>query len=267
MATWTALLASWANKALSVTRLDQLLGSGGNLDYLLLRTQRMIALTGGTLTIASGVITVAPVNGYGHYKVATQGAAAADDLDTISGGTDGDVIILEMATAGQVPTLKNGTGNILLSEDVALDTLTTVIMLRLDGTNWKMVASPASTFVAWPVGSVFVAVVSTNPATLLGYGTWVAFGAGRVLVGLDAGQTEFDTVEETGGAKTHTLSTDEIPAHTHDIDATAAGFDAGSGGDWQPGGAGSYNTGATGGGGAHNNLQPYIVVYMWKRTG
>ena len=57
---------------------------------------------------------------------------------------------------------------------------------------------------AWPVGSVFIAVVSTNPATLLGYGTWAAFATGRTLVGIDAGQTEFDTVEETGGAKTHT---------------------------------------------------------------
>ena len=56
---------------------------------------------------------------------------------------------------------------------------------------------------AFPVGSVFLAVVATNPGTLLGYGTWSAFGAGRMLVGLDAGQTEFDTVEETGGAKTH----------------------------------------------------------------
>ena len=55
---------------------------------------------------------------------------------------------------------------------------------------------------SFPVGSVFIAVVSTNPATLLGYGTWSAFGAGRVMVGLDSGDTDFDTVEETGGSKT-----------------------------------------------------------------
>src|SRR5688572_5392751 len=58
----------------------------------------------------------------------------------------------------------------------------------------------------WPIGSVFIAVVATNPGTLLGFGTWVAFGAGRMLVGFDSGQTEFDTVEETGGAKTVTLT-------------------------------------------------------------
>ena len=72
---------------------------------------------------------------------------------------------------------------------------------------------------AWPVGSVFTSVVSTNPNTLLGYGTWAAFGAGRVLVGFDTNQTEFDTAEETGGAKSATLTTTELPAHTHVQDA------------------------------------------------
>lgn len=74
---------------------------------------------------------------------------------------------------------------------------------------------------AFPVGSVFIAVVSTDPATLLGYGTWSAFGAGRVLVGLDSGDTDFDTAEETGGAKTKAISAHadtavaDHAAHTH----------------------------------------------------
>lgn len=78
---------------------------------------------------------------------------------------------------------------------------------------------------AFPVGSVFLAVVATNPATLLGYGTWAAFGAGRMLVGLDAGQTEFDTVEETGGAKTHGHTSTQPADHgalTHAGAAVAA---------------------------------------------
>lgn len=59
---------------------------------------------------------------------------------------------------------------------------------------------------AFPVGSIFIAAVSTSPASLLGYGTWAAFAAGRVLIGRDAGDADFDTAEETGGAKTKALS-------------------------------------------------------------
>ena len=55
---------------------------------------------------------------------------------------------------------------------------------------------------SWPVGSVYIAVDSTSPATRFGGGTWAAFGVGRVLVGLDAGDVDFDTAEEIGGAKT-----------------------------------------------------------------
>ena len=66
----------------------------------------------------------------------------------------------------------------------------------------------------YPVGAIFTSVSPTNPATSLGVGTWEAFGAGRALVGVDTTQTEFDTVEETGGAKTHTLTESEMPAHS-----------------------------------------------------
>ena len=71
---------------------------------------------------------------------------------------------------------------------------------------------------AYPIGSVYInASNATNPASLLGFGTWSAFGAGRTLVGIDSGDTDFDTVEETGGAKTHTLSVAEMPSHTHNL--------------------------------------------------
>lgn len=120
----------------------------------------------------------------------------------------------------------------------------------------------------YPVGSIYLnASESTNPATLFGFGTWVAFGTGRVLVGIDAAQTEFDTLGETGGAKTHTLTTGEIPAHTHTTNVFTQ-----SGGGASP----TLTTGTpsaeitsdanVGGGGAHNNLQPFIVVHMWVRT-
>jgi len=137
----------------------------------------------------------------------------------------------------------------------------------------------------WPVGSVYISVSPTNPGTSMGFGTWVAFATGRTLVGIDTGQTEFDTVEETGGAKTHTLTSAEMPTHSHgvndpghnhtikkhaNVNFTGTGFDLYG----TYGGAldtsGISTTGISiqnaGSGGAHNNLQPYVVTYMWKRT-
>lgn len=131
---------------------------------------------------------------------------------------------------------------------------------------------PGDVSACWPVGSVFVSVVATNPATLLGFGTWVAFGAGRVLVGFDGTQTEFDALRETGGAKTHVLTTAEMPAHTHVITSQTA--TTGSATSYEHGALDTSSaeaevtevSGSTGGGGAHNNIQPYIVVRFWERT-
>lgn len=118
-----------------------------------------------------------------------------------------------------------------------------------------------------PIGTIREFNVSTNPATLLGFGTWTAYGTGRVTVAIDAGQTEFDTAGETGGAKTHTLTETEMPVHNHNEKFRDPD---GSTGTW----AIQYNTNGgsvtttenAGGGGAHNNLQPYIVVYRWCRV-
>ena len=128
---------------------------------------------------------------------------------------------------------------------------------------------------AYPVGSIYTSISSTNPATLLGVGTWVAFGAGRTLVGFDSTQTEFDTVEETGGSKTHTLTESELPAHTHNTlssyqnnvevigSSTVTITEADRSGE---NGDVDLVTSSTGSNSAHNNLQPYITVYFWKRT-
>lgn len=138
----------------------------------------------------------------------------------------------------------------------------------------------------YPVGCIYISTVSTNPGTLFGFGTWSAFAPGRVLVGIDAEQSEFNTVEETGGTKTHTLTVNEMPSHTHVQDAHTHNF---FGRDTTTGAlssiAGATDTSSsllstntnhvqpatavnqnTGGGQAHNNLQPYITVYMFKRT-
>jgi hypothetical protein len=80
----------------------------------------------------------------------------------------------------------------------------------------------AATSGGWPIGSVFLSVVATNPATLLGFGTWSAFGAGRMLVGLDSGDGDFDTAEETGGAKTHSHAVGTIAPNAHSGTAVGA---------------------------------------------
>jgi len=124
----------------------------------------------------------------------------------------------------------------------------------------------------YPVGSIFTTVTnyadSAAVVAVIGGTTWVPFGAGKVLVGLDSSDTDFDTVEETGGAKTHTLGVTEIPAHTHTINniVTKTNNDADGGGSYYQPSTGTLTTESTGGGSAHNNLQPYTVVYMWKRT-
>ena len=126
-------------------------------------------------------------------------------------------------------------------------------------------ATGATLLAVYPVGSIYTSVVATSPATHFG-GTWAVFGAGRVLTGFDNSQTEFDTVEETGGSNTHTLTIAEMPAHTHSIDLENT---RGSGADGAEDGVSSFessDTNSTGGGTAHPILQPYIVVHMWKRT-
>ena len=139
----------------------------------------------------------------------------------------------------------------------------------------------------FPVGTIYTqAAVATNPATLLGFGTWEAFGAGKVMVGIDSGNTAFDTLNETGG-----VADSIIPAHTHTASSAVTdnghfhsmshkigldgSFPQGSGSST----ASDYNTNSAttgitvattvnsaGESATNKNLQPYIVVYMWKRT-
>lgn len=124
----------------------------------------------------------------------------------------------------------------------------------------------------YPIGSIYInASDSTNPGTLLGFGTWASFGAGKVLLGVDTGDSDFNASGKTGGAKTHTLTTTEMPSHTHGLSSGSQLVAyVGSGGNIDHTSGSTLRTGVTissaGSGGAHNNLQPYITVYMWKRT-
>jgi hypothetical protein len=166
------------------------------------------------------------------------------------------------------------------------------------GTNTTQFATTAFVTAAlsaiYPVGSIYInAAVSTNPATLLGFGTWTAFGAGKVLVGLDSADALFDTLEETGGSKdavvvshNHTASSTSAvadPGHFHyyanDSSGTSTSFSGSSllsGRLVNNGGTTTVTTGVTvdttttntaaGVSGTNANVQPFIVVKMWKRT-
>lgn len=154
---------------------------------------------------------------------------------------------------------------------------------------------------AFPVGSVFISVVSTDPATLLGYGTWSAFAAGKVLIGLNASDADFDTVEETGGAKTVQASAQTFAGTGgQQTSNDSAGTPAGTVGAIAATATAAVKIGTSGAtaaaqththaaptftgnalaahhhtltpagtntpGAATSVVQPYVVVYMWKRT-
>jgi len=187
---------------------------------------------------------------------ATKDALASGNPLKIVKGTEIDTEFNNIATA------------VATKADLASPTFTgtptlptgTVAVTQANGSNTTTIATTAFVQAAiallYPVGSIYTnASVSTNPATLLGFGTWTAFGAGRVMVGFDAGNALFDTAEETGGSAdaitvshTHTATVSETPhSHTYDdVGRTAFAF--------------------TGSSGTNANYQPYITVYIWKRT-
>lgn len=129
----------------------------------------------------------------------------------------------------------------------------------------------------YPIGTIYLTVsldTADKVTEALG-GTWVAWGSGRVPVGVNSDRYEFETVERTGGEMYHALTVQELPSHSHPISSGWSDIDPGRdayryqrwGGrdlDWK---WGDLGTGNTGGDRAHNNLQPYITCYMYKRIG
>lgn len=120
----------------------------------------------------------------------------------------------------------------------------------------------------YPVGSIYMSVNNTNPATLFGFGTWEQI---KDTFLLSAGDTY--TAGNTGGEATHTLTVNEIPSHRHpgltvtEQPANIGNGNSGIGLNYSGSNGGSpLATAFAGGGQAHNNMPPYLVVYMWKRT-
>lgn len=177
----------------------------------------------------------------------------------------------------QIHELDTYIGNLSSTDYLAID----------DGTETTKL--PATTFVDvfYPVGSYYeTSDTSFDPNTAWG-GTWVKDSAGKVTVAQDTSDTAFDTIGETGGEKTHTLTESELPKiegsfdirpwHSGSVDGATqvnpTGVFGRTTGSTQTGvqtsgtNASSFKTTLSfGANGAHNNLQPYIVVNRWHRT-
>ena len=167
------------------------------------------------------------------------------------------------------------------------------------GTNTTQLATTAFVTTglqaAYPVGSIYLGTLSTNPNTLFGFGTWVAFGSGRMLISQDGSYP----AGTTGGSATTTLITANLPSHSHSATTTITDpghnhsttwnnindFNQGSnspGAEASPddtagtfsitsnnnttGITASTSIGNTGSGTAATTISPYIAVYMWNRT-
>ena len=193
-------------------------------------------------------------------------ALSDSDADKVISGGDFNTEFTAVKTAVNSKADLNGSASETFSAVTAAS-----------GTSTTQVATTAfvasAIDAAYPVGAIFTTVTayadSAAVVAAVGGTTWVAFAAGKMLIGLDSSDTDFDTAEETGGAKTHTLTEAEMPAHTHTYDKMTG----------QSGGCGvnmagsngcpaytSTASSSTGSGSAHSIMNPYIAVYMWKRT-
>jgi len=230
-----------------------------------------------------------------------------DDIDAIfKGDGTGTSVGLNVGSGKTLNVVGSVSGGVIAPLASPTFTGTPAAPTASPGTNTTQLATTAFVTAAlqavYPVGSIYTnATNATNPGTLLGFGTWTAFGAGRVMVGFNGSDPLFDAAEETGGSKdaiavshTHTGSTASAGGHSHVI-ATTTGTQGtltdtntvitpGAGGDFGYAFAGSSSgatVGLTSTAGAHThsltvdsagssgtnaNLQPYITVYMWKRT-
>jgi hypothetical protein len=216
--------------------------------------------------------------------------SSGDPLKIVKGteiNTEYDNIATAIATKADLasptftgtPTLPTGT--IAVTQSPGNNTT------AISTTAFVQAALTASIAVLYPIGSIYTnATNSTNPGTLLGFGTWSAFGAGRVPVGFNSANVLFDTAEETGGSAdsvtishSHTAtSTVTDPGHFHFAGTTGGAAGGGNnvrnttiGGDvatsTETTGIGvSTSISTAGSSGTNLNYQPYITVYMWKRT-
>jgi len=266
----------------------------------------MATLTlGSALPVTSGGTGVTTSTGSGANVLATSPTLVTPILGTPQSGTltnatglpltSGVTGTLPVANGGTGVTTSTGTGNTVLSASPTF-TGAPLAPTASVGTSTTQIATTAfvsaALAAAYPVGSIYMATVSTSPATLLGFGTWVAYGTGRMPISAD-GSTY--VAGATGGSATTTLSTANLPSHNHSATSTSTVSDPGhnhiyylkTGTGYRPSAGSNENNGYdantstsvtgitvststsignTGSGTAVTTISPYIAVYMWNRT-
>tara|TARA_R110000744_G_scaffold363044_1_gene471230 strand:- start:313 stop:1020 length:708 start_codon:yes stop_codon:yes gene_type:complete len=216
----------------------------------------------------------------GNANKIVKGTEIDDEFDAIQVAVNTKANINNTALTG-TPTAPTASASVNTTQLSTTAYVTTAIAAAI----------AAAKLALYPVGSIYTqAAVATNPGTLLGFGTWATYGAGRVMVGLNGSDSAFDTLSETGGAAAVTpagtnagtaLSIAQLAAHTHTTTLTQTnGLSSGNEARVPSGGSTTlgtqaYTSSEVGSGATHThtfsgasqtNLQPYIVVYMWKRT-
>ena len=136
--------------------------------------------------VTGGVVTIVPSD----YDPDELGTSAAEAAASAAAAADSEAAAAGYAASINLPSPLVTTG--------------AFVTVKSDLTGYEFLTRAQLLALVYPVGSVVTFGVSTNPATLFGFGTWAAI-AGKVIVGIDAGQEEFDTLDETGGEKTHQL--------------------------------------------------------------
>lgn len=124
----------------------------------------------------------------------------------------------------------------------------------------------------YPIGSIYMSIQDTNPSVFFG-GTWERIAKGKTLVGVDENDSDFNASSKTGGEKTHTLTKNELPTHTHKFGFMCGGTNVSGNVPYSNGKEMGYSpsnqyeqTSATGGDQPHNNMQPYYTCYIFVRT-
>ena len=218
----------------------------------------------GTLTIENSHLDVKGNVSAVALKLGTLRLTPSYGLDAVANVSNSTTHTLELsnATTGLVTT-----ANIAVGGELTVTGNATVSSnLTVGGTSLVDLI--------YPLGAIYITTSAVSPSSIWAGTTWVAYGEGRTMIGhgAGAGLTDRPTVEATGGAETHTLTKAEIPPHIHShdrsIETAGSGISHGSTRDIGTSSVIYY----TGDGSpelqglAHNNMPPYIVTYMWKRT-